>query len=220
LVKRILFIGEGVALAHVSRPLVLAKAAHSEGHEVVFATDERNRWALAGAPFELQPLDSITPAQFLSAISRGAPLFDYEALASYVEDDLALIERVRPDLVVGDLRLSLSVSARVARVPYVAIANAYWSPFLKREHWPVPPLPRLRSVPLPVANALFRLIRPAAFGWHARPLDRVRRKYGLPSIGPRRAKNLHGCGLRRVCGRAGTVFLWPTPRRHTDSWDP
>ena len=44
-------------------------------------------------------------------------------------DDLELIRRIEPDVVVGDFRLSLAVSAPMAGVPYIALANAYWSPF-------------------------------------------------------------------------------------------
>lgn len=35
-----------------------------------------------------------------------------------------MLAEIAPDLVVADLRLSLSVSARLAGIPYIAIANA------------------------------------------------------------------------------------------------
>lgn len=46
-------------------------------------------------------------------------------LRKYVEADLRVLDEIAPDLVVGDLRISLSVSARLAGIPYIAIANAY-----------------------------------------------------------------------------------------------
>ena len=48
-----------------------------------------------------------------------------------------MLAEIAPDLVVGDLRVSLSVSARLAGIPYVAIANAYWSPYARRR-FPLP----------------------------------------------------------------------------------
>ena len=174
--------GEAVALAHVSRPAVLADAAHSLGYEVVFATDLRNAWVLDGMPFEVLPLRSISSAYFLRAISRGAPLYGHADLSDYVHADLELIRRVKPDLIVGDLRLSLSVSARLTGVVYAAIANAYWSPFSQRTAYVMPPLPRIKALPLPIANALFTLVRPLAFAWHALPLNRVRRRFDLEPI--------------------------------------
>ena len=51
-------------------------------------------------------------------------------LAAGLVGTLEQVERLfQPDLVIGDFRLSLSVSARVAGVPYIAIANSWWSPF-------------------------------------------------------------------------------------------
>jgi UDP:flavonoid glycosyltransferase YjiC (YdhE family) len=174
--------GEGVALAHVSRPLMLAAAAHARGYDVVYATDPRYAWVAADAPFERLELASLEPARFLAAVARGAPIFDAATLAAEAADDQRLLARVGPDVVVGDLRVSLSVSARLARVPYVAIANAYWSPYRTTSIREVPPLPATRRVPLPLANAAFRAVRRPAFARHALPLNRVRRRHGLPPI--------------------------------------
>jgi len=78
--------------------------------------------------------------------------------------------------------LSLSVSARIARVTYVALTNAYWSPH-SRQHFPLPDLPLNRLVGLRLASLLFGLARPFAFALHTRPLNQVRRAHGLPSLG-------------------------------------
>ena len=161
---------------------MLARAAQQMGYDVVFATDERDHWLLRQDTLHVRSIHSISPAQFLGAIAQGSPLFDYETLRAYVDEDLRLIENVRPDLVIGDLRFSLSVSARLANVPYVAISNAYWSPYWRGAQFDAPPLASTRRVPLTVANALFKLVRPMAFGWHARPLNRVRRDFGLRAL--------------------------------------
>ena len=57
------------------------------------------------------------------------------------ENDLALIKSYRPDLIVGDFRLSLSISARVAGIPYAAISSAHWSPYYRHAAYPMPVLP-------------------------------------------------------------------------------
>ena len=49
--------------------------------------------------------------QFLAALAAGRPVYHAETLRSYVRDDLSLLESVDPDIVVGDFRLSLAVSA-------------------------------------------------------------------------------------------------------------
>ena len=88
----------------------------------------------------------------------------------------------KPDLVIGDFRLSLSVSARVAGIPYVNVTNAYWSPFA-RPQFRMPSLPLGRLLSAGLADAAFAIARPIAFAAHALPLNRVRRAFGLPGLG-------------------------------------
>ncbi|BAL23422.1 glycosyltransferase [Azoarcus sp. KH32C] len=119
----------------------------------------------------------------MSRLAKGSRLYPLSTLRQYVPEDLELLERVKPDVVVGDFRLSLSVSARVAGIPYVALSNAYWSPYASRRRIPMPSLPMARILGVPLASAFFALGRPFAFAWHTVPLNLLRREYGLPSLG-------------------------------------
>lgn len=181
--QRVLFFAEAVTLAHVARPAVLADALRHTEWQAVLACDRRYQRFTTNAHWETLPLPSIATAQFLRALAHGTPVYSTETLRKYVAEDLRLIDQVRPDVIVGDFRLSLSVSARVAKVPYIAITNAYWSPHRPRRHFPLPVLPMTRVLPLPVAERLFRWARPAAFALHCAPLNRLRREHGLPSLG-------------------------------------
>jgi len=117
-----------------------------------------------------------------AAAGERAAFVHHRRAERYVADDQRVIGDFRPDAVVGDFRLSLSVSARIARVPYLTITNAYWSPYA-RPHFPVPALPITRLLGVRAAQAVFDLIRPLAFARHALPLNRVRRRHGLPGLG-------------------------------------
>jgi UDP:flavonoid glycosyltransferase YjiC (YdhE family) len=181
--RRVLFFAEAVTLAHVGRPIALARALDPAQYEVLFACDPRQQRFIQHEPWCHLPLHSITSAQFLHALSRGHPVYDVDTLRRYVRDDLALIAQTRPDLIVGDFRLSLSVSARLAGVPYAAITNAYWSPHHALAAFPLPVLPVTRVLPLPLAALLFRAAQPLAFRQHCRPLNRVRHEHGLPALG-------------------------------------
>ncbi len=179
---RILFFGEPVTAAHVVRPLELARGLDRARFEVALATaGDYARYAeAAGVP--TRPLWSVGGERFLAAVAAGRPVFSAEDLERAVADDLAHIEAFAPDAVVGDFRLSLAVSARLARVPYLAIANAYWSPHAQaRFQIPVHPLSRLLGPG--VATRLFRAARPLVFAQHALPMHRVRRRHGLASLG-------------------------------------
>ena len=115
-------------------------------------------------------------------MAQGKVVFDTKTLSRYVEDDLQLLATVKPDLVVGDFRLSLAISAPLTAVPYAAVVNAYWSPFAKITY-PVPDLPFTRILGLTLGQRIFNAVRPLAFALHARPLNTLRRRHGLAPIG-------------------------------------
>ncbi|MAT91602.1 MAG: glycosyl transferase family 1 [Halioglobus sp.] len=179
---RVLFIAEAVTLAHVARPAALAAALDPARYELHFAHCPRYRDLLGQLPGQEHTLESISPAQFNAALARGAPLYDLDTLDAYVAADRALLQRLRPDVVVGDFRLSLAVSARLAGVPHVALANACWSPYV-RQRYPVPDLPLSRALGPRLAQPLFSLGRPLAFAAHCLPMRALCRRHGLPAPG-------------------------------------
>jgi len=179
---RVLFIAEAVTLAHVARPFTLARSLDPRAIDVHFAQHPRYRALLGEIAFTEHTIDSISPQQFMQALARGKPLYDLATLKRYVEEELNLIGAVQPDIIVGDFRLTLSVSAAVAGVPYIALANAYWSPFA-RQRYTVPDLPFTRLLGPAMGQWVFSLVRPAAFAMHCLPMHRLRRSHGLPSLG-------------------------------------
>lgn len=181
-VKKVLFLAEAVTLAHVARPWKLARALLSSNHRVVFAVDNRYDSLFDFSGMQRESLHSIGSDQFITALSRGSPVYDAETLAGYVEEDLGILGRIQPDLVVGDFRLSLSISARLENIPYLTVSNIYWSPYVQQSY-PVPDLQLTRVLGVKLAQLVFNLVRPLAFGLHTLPLNRTRRKFGLKSIG-------------------------------------
>lgn len=179
---KILFIAEAVTLAHVGRGLALAATLDPARFEVHFACADGYERFFQGTDFIRWPIKSIPSAQFLQALAAGKPVYSEATLTSYVVEDLGLLGAVKPDLIVGDFRLSLSISARLAGVPYVSLTNAYWSPHV-RPRYSVPNIPLTKIMPIHIANALFRMVRPVAFASHSLPLNRVRRKFGLSALG-------------------------------------
>lgn len=178
----VLLVAEAVTLAHFARIVTLAKALDPDLYEVVVASDPRYAGLEAPLDCAFHPIRSIPSAEFEQSLARGKPLYSVETLTRYVEEDLALLDRIKPDLVVGDFRLSLAVSAPLRHIPYAAVVNAYWSPYADTAY-PVPDLPMTRILGVTLGQKLFDLARPVAFALHARPLNRVRRKFGLPPLG-------------------------------------
>lgn len=180
--KKVLFFAEAVTLAHVGRALTLAAALDPAQYDIHFACADGYDFCFKDTTFTRWRVTSIPSAQFLKALAKGKPVYSKATLNSYVEEDLRLLDQVRPDVVIGDFRISLSISARLAKIPYVSLTNAYWSPFV-RQRYSVPNIPLTTVLPIRIANALFRMARPVAFAAHSNPLNSLRRKYGLPSLG-------------------------------------
>ena len=157
---------------------------------------------LWGRPAGRDPTDPIDHARGLPGGTRpGTTAVRRGDAPRYVRDDLKAIQETAPDVVIGDFRLSLAVSARVARVPYLAITNAYWSPYARQRF----PIARVASDPVvrppggegalpPGSTSGVRPPRPA--------LNRVRKEYGLPGLGP---------DLRRIYTEADRTLYADVP---------
>lgn len=181
--KKILLIAHDVTLAHLGRPLRLAEGLIADGHDVTLAASAESARFLKDFAGQVYTLAPTGKARFIDNLAKGRPVFDFETLKRFTEEDEAILAALRPDLVIGDFRITLSVSARRQRVPYASITNAYWSPaFTPR--YVVPNLPMVPLLGVGLSQAIFDLVRPVAFAIHARPMNRLRRHYGLPSLGP------------------------------------
>ena len=180
--RKILFVAEAVTLAHVARPWVLARSLPPDRYEVVFATHPRYDRLFPDPPFRRVAIESVTPDHFLGALARGRPPYDKRILENYVEEEEALLVRERPDLVVGDFRLSLPLSCKAAGVPHWAIANAYWSPWAD-PHYPMPEHLLARLLGPRLAEAIFNRIAPLVFGAYTAPFNALCRARGLPGVG-------------------------------------
>ena len=179
--RRILFVAEAVTLAHVARAATLAATLDPACYEICLACDPRYAPLLGQLPYPTRAIASISGQRFFRALASGSPIYDSSTLEEYVKADRELMRTWKPDVVVGDFRLSLGVSARVEGIPYLNITNAYWSPYANLS-FPVPDIPLTRIVGVKLAQHLFNLARPLAFALHASALNRVRKSHGLQPL--------------------------------------
>jgi UDP:flavonoid glycosyltransferase YjiC (YdhE family) len=179
--SRILFIAEKITLAQVVRLLALARQLPRERYEVHFACAAFEPWLFEGSHLRHWPLWTIDGPKALAALAKGDRLYDSATLARYVDAELAIIDAVEPDLVIGDFRLSLAVSARLASVPCASLINAYWSPYAVRDSFPVPDHPIVRLVGVERAQRYFPQAMPRVFEHFAAPLNALRKRHGMPA---------------------------------------
>ena len=165
---RILFVAEAVTDCHVTRPLVLAQSLNRDDYDVHFACDPLKRELIGTVP-NFHPLENDRGReQFLRNLEHGKPAFNKDTLVKRAQQDIQLLQNVRPDVVVGDMRLSLACSARVFKTKYCSITNAYWSPYGKQP-WTIPELPITRLLGPQIPSPFFRAVRPLAFAMHCLP---------------------------------------------------
>lgn len=180
---RILFCAEDASLAHIGRVLALATALPDSAYDVAVACGTRYASFIDGAGVRRVAHEpALAPEELTGLLARGLPLFDAQRLQRCVRDDVALLMRERPDVVVGDFRPSLGISAELVGVPYVNVVNAYWSRACTLP-LPCPELPLVRALGSTLAKPLVRVGAPIAFARHAAAFAALRRAYGLPAIG-------------------------------------
>ncbi|MCB1760733.1 MAG: glycosyltransferase [Gammaproteobacteria bacterium] len=211
--RKVLFFSESVTLAHAARPMVLAGALDAARYESVLAIDPRYESLFPSSQVRRVGLQSIATEQFVEALAKGRPLYELATLESYLEQDLRIIEQERPDFIVGDFRLSLSVSARLSGVPYLAIANAYWSPLCHNDY-PIPEHPLVPLLGLATAQWLFDRVRPLAFALHTLPLNRLRKRHGLHPLGYDLRRTYTDCDHLLYADIPGLVPMARLPGNH------
>ena len=185
-------------MTHFARPAALAAALDPAEWDVFFWTPKRFHALLGDTARGLGDLRTLDPDAFLHSLANGAVLYTSDVLREYVQDDLAIFKEIQPDLVIGDYRLSLCVSAPLSRLPFASIFNAHWSPFY-RQPAVVPELPVTRWISPRILNPLYAALRPALFALHAKPVNDVRRAFGLSPLSH---------DLRQIY-TAGDLVLYP-----------
>lgn len=190
--KRILFFAEAVTLAHVGRMVALAGALNPDRFEVALACDGRYDGLLGQLPFSRRPLFTVSTGHFLKALSAGKNPYAGGVLDRYVDADLKVINEFRPDLVIGDFRLSLVASAKMANVPYVNVVNAFWSPHVNVD-WQIPAHPAVGVFGYRAVQLVFMATRRLFLYNFARPFRKFIRTYHAnPKLG--RIQNFYTSG--------------------------
>jgi UDP:flavonoid glycosyltransferase YjiC (YdhE family) len=189
----IVFAAETLNLAEVTRMLELAKVARRT-FECVFLSydgERRHHATIEAEGFRVVPLEpQLGPEEALrfwrfDRMEAFGDFFTDEHLSRRVESELALYRALRPVAVVTGFCLSVNVSARVARVPLVWVAQSTWL----LEHatrfgaWPdFADHPATRVVPAGLRDRLGRWLTPAGYWLWARGVNRVGARHGLAPL--------------------------------------
>ena len=177
---RILVLPDGNWLAHTSRPLEIARALRSDGAEVVFAGSGQYMRLPQELGFPVRDLHTIAPDHVMSRSRAGrVDFYDVASIDRCVEAELELYDQVRPDLVLGDFRLTAGTSCELASIPFASVLNALWTdyysaPLRAPEHLAV-----TRLIGRRLATRMLPWIKQAIIRFDCRPFRRYRRRRGL-----------------------------------------
>jgi len=176
--KKVLFFSEAVTLAHVVRPYSLAVALDEQLYDVAFASANRYTYVFNSKKVKRYTISSKSSSVFVDRVDTCKSLYSSEDLIEYVSDDLRVIDDFKPDIIVGDFRHSLSISSRLRGIPYVALINAYWSPYSNFSPLPIPEHRHINLSGIPIIKYLMPTITSIVFKVQARALNGARYHFG------------------------------------------
>lgn len=177
---KILFLAEAVSLAHIGRPLMIAKWANENNIEVHFAssTDGLAKIKSSTLGFKTYPLFTIKDSLFYDRINQGKFFYQVSELKQYVTEEKDLILKINPDLIVSDFRLTSAISSQLTGKPLLNLSNAYWSPNYACT-FPAPEAGIFKLMSQGTSDFVFNFIRPLAFRFFGKELNQTRKFFGL-----------------------------------------
>ncbi len=170
-------------MAHFVRLLALADTLDSAVYDIHFYAPQRFFPYLLNKSFVTGELATMPGEQFLANIAKGAPMFPADVLRGYIKQDRELLKMLRPDLVIGDMRLSLPISARKEGIPCAVMINAYWSPYAKHRSI-LPEIPLTKIVPPRWLESIYRVTEPLTYRIHVGQMNRIRKRFGMQPLPP------------------------------------
>ena len=95
-------------------------------------------------------------------------------IESYISQEMELFKTIRPSLIIGDFRHTLSISAELSRISYAVLSNIHWSPYRNLGFNPVPELPT-RSIGKKIMDKLMPWKQQSTTA----SINSIRKRYGL-----------------------------------------
>ena len=127
--KTILFAPAANILFHVVRCLELAKELRLRGHRIIFVGARRylqDPVITAGKEFEYYELPDFEAEEALGILRSIGKTPSKRFLLELIDAELEALNKLKPDLIVADFRLTIYISARVCRIPLVSLLLSVW----------------------------------------------------------------------------------------------
>jgi len=214
--KKILVFGEALTNAHILRPWAIALELAEKGYDIYFATQKFFFKLGLKIPKTINLIElptSIESAYFIEEVSSGRFPFTEEVLRKNILEDEKLLNKIMPDLIISDFRLSLAISNRTLKYKQATLTNLYWSPYAKISR----PIPRGHIITKilggNIGDFLSKFIQPLVLKHLANPFNKILREKKLPLF--KNLLEIHAFGSKVLyCDPSGFVPHRTLPSHH------
>ncbi len=182
---KILFMCHSITITHVIRPLLIAKEMKKRGHQVFFGlTNEKYVGFLEKEEipyFLLHEIGGEKAWEIVKNLRYDESEIQKE-LEKNLNSDLELFDKIEPDLVVNDMRWTVKMACYLKSIPYVSVANAYFTGKLASKHR----FPEILFMSKVIPGFLQKLVFPAFYNILGKkmgePMRKIAEKNNIPGI--------------------------------------
>jgi UDP:flavonoid glycosyltransferase YjiC (YdhE family) len=179
--KKLLFVCESITAAHTMRVIALINTLDPKGYEIHLALGPaypEYHKTIPSYVYRHSLESSVKPEVFMTSLAKGTLPYTPAVVETQVTEDLKLIKNVEPDLIIGDYRNSLIISAKKLKVPYLNITNITWHPQAQLK-FQIPDLAIVRTLGEKMVRPIAKLVSFVKLKTLFHPYKIVAKKYGF-----------------------------------------
>ena len=178
---KILFSADTATFAHASRSMLLAHACVDDGAITAIATGELPDALKGDLKIPHFRCTTTDPRDFTSRIQWGLPPFSKHEISRSVVEELDIIKRFSPNIIVSDLRVSTMIAATISGIPLISLTNSYWHDLEQGQIPEAPLLQMMKLLGVRLTDQIVKLCYPFSEKLVLAPINAVRKEYRLPS---------------------------------------
>jgi UDP:flavonoid glycosyltransferase YjiC (YdhE family) len=117
--------------SHTGRCILIARELKKRGYEIILAGSSkliRNPQIAKEDEFDYYELIDFDQEEAMRILRTMQKAYSRKTFQEHLAAELDMLNRLKPDLVIVDFRLTMCVSAKVLKVPIISLLNARWLP--------------------------------------------------------------------------------------------
>jgi MGT family glycosyltransferase len=124
--KKILFIPHSDGLAHITRCLAIADLLPKSKYHMRFAVSLDKRAFVRKAGYGTYTMSPSTSFDVVEEFKFARKEEYIDLLSSYIQEDMDIMDKYKPDIVISDKRISACISTKIKKIPWITIVNSIY----------------------------------------------------------------------------------------------